>query len=343
MIYKLFKKNAGNPVALEMVSLSTLSAAGWTEKDLEDTLAKRIELVLREDQLMIVAQERKRQEEADILALDQHGVLYIFELKRWQSDTSNLLQVIRYGQIFGQYNYQSLQDLFRKYIKDATGNLVDHHQQYFELAEPLPLDQFNCDQKFIVVTAGIDIKTLEAIRYWRRKNLPITALTYHVYEDGGHFYIEFHSYSPEQDDYVGLLSHDYIVNTNVTYMKDVFKQMLTLSKAAAYYDRKNSVDSIQKGDRVFLYHTGVGIIAVGRALDKAQEIDFEGDTGEEHFVPLKFEIKADPAEERDKCVPAWEINKIAKASYRFRQTAFSISKELGDIIEKLLREKHSRG
>ena len=55
---------------------------------------------------MTIFTERKGKEEPDILALDKNGDLYIFELKRWGSDQENLLQVLRYGQLFaGVYCY----------------------------------------------------------------------------------------------------------------------------------------------------------------------------------------------------------------------------------------------
>jgi len=344
MLYHITKKNAASDAAkLQPVSLSDLSVAGWKEKDLENVLAKRIDYVIRGDQLMVIFQERQFQEEADILAVDEDGTLYIFELKRWQSDQSTLLQVIRYGQIFGQYRYEDLERLFQKYIEDPQAILAEYHARYFEfdIGGSLPLSDFNRKQQFVVVTAGVDTQTLDAIRYWRQNNLPISALTYHVYEFGGEFLIEFHSYSPDSDDYAALLESNFVVNTNVTYRKDAYLDMLSQNKAAAYYDRKTAVDGIRKSDRVFLYHTGVGVCAMGRAIDRFEEVDYRNDRGEEHFVRLKMEYKADPLTEPHKCVRAAEINKAVSGSYRFRQTAFGITSEMADEIERLLKSKHS--
>ena len=65
----------------------------------------------------MVFSERPRQEEPDILAIDRNGDLYILELKRWSSDKENLLQVLRYGQLYGSSNYDELNELFQKYSK----------------------------------------------------------------------------------------------------------------------------------------------------------------------------------------------------------------------------------
>lgn len=163
MLYSIEKKTAQEEPAMKPVPLSTLARAGWVEKDLENILAQRIDCVIRGDQLMVISQETRFQEEADILALDDKGTLYIFELKRWQGEQANLLQVIRYGQIFGQYRYTDLEDLFRKYIGEPTASLDEDHAQHFELAEKLKRDSFNTTQRFVVVTAGVDIETLNHV------------------------------------------------------------------------------------------------------------------------------------------------------------------------------------
>ena len=50
-------------------------------------------------------QSRRWQEEPDLMAVDKNGYLYIFELKAWESHPSNLLQVLRYAQLYGPSKY----------------------------------------------------------------------------------------------------------------------------------------------------------------------------------------------------------------------------------------------
>jgi hypothetical protein len=57
MLYKLDNKKKD----LVRVSLSDLAVANWKEKDLENVLSKKISLVFREDQLMVISQERQWQ------------------------------------------------------------------------------------------------------------------------------------------------------------------------------------------------------------------------------------------------------------------------------------------
>ena len=84
---------------------------GWTEGDLERLVSKHIQDFIYARDLMTIFTERKGKEEPDILALDKNGDLYIFELKRWGSDQENLLQVLRYGQLFGGRDYNELHEL----------------------------------------------------------------------------------------------------------------------------------------------------------------------------------------------------------------------------------------
>jgi hypothetical protein len=69
---------------------------------------------------------------------------------------------------------------------------------------PLEHRRFNADQKFVLVTAGSDVQTLQAVRYWPSKGLPIEIKTYHVFKDDDRFYITFDSFAPDVEDYTRL-------------------------------------------------------------------------------------------------------------------------------------------
>lgn len=338
MIYKLSGRSDGDHPAFVDVPLATLKDAGWREKDLEDYLAQNITKLLREDQLMVISQERRGQEAPDALALDAQGVLYIFELKRWEGRAENLLQVLRYGQLFGIQPYADLDAQFRRYSAEDV-SLQVAHQRNFELEQPLPLDHFNHKQHFVLVMAGNDMATLDAIAYWKGQGLPISSLTYHVYSEAGAHYLEWHAFSPAPDDYAAVVSRDFVVNTNATYDPDAYLDMLgdgNTGKAAAYGTRKSAVDGITQGSTVFLYHTGVGIIARGRAMDTYRVKDFRGESGQEHYVPLKFDPPVDPADPFRRAVPAYAVNEKLQTSHRFRQTAFRITADMAKAIEELL-------
>lgn len=118
----------------EKVKRTTLANIGWKEKNLEDLLSKNINDLIYSNDLMTIFTQRVWKEEPDILALDVTGDLYIFELKRWASNPENLLQVLRYGQLYGGSNYDELNELYKKHHMGA-GELLDAHKKHFDLTE----------------------------------------------------------------------------------------------------------------------------------------------------------------------------------------------------------------
>jgi len=85
-----------------------LKTFGLVERDLQDILFRSLDRLLPDEELLLIAQSRSWQEEPDLMALDAHGRLYIFELKAWESRSENILQALRYGQIFGAHDYSAL-------------------------------------------------------------------------------------------------------------------------------------------------------------------------------------------------------------------------------------------
>ena len=81
MLYKLNQYQNRN--IYQKVKRVTLADIGWKEKDLENLISHNIQDFISSNDLMTIFNERVRQEEPDILALDSAGDLYIFELKRW--------------------------------------------------------------------------------------------------------------------------------------------------------------------------------------------------------------------------------------------------------------------
>lgn len=336
MLYRLDRPMESS----ERVKVASLSDFGFKEKDLERFVGSHLTEVVSDDHLMLIGQERPWQEEADILALDRKGVLYIFELKRWESKKENILQVLRYGQIFGRYSYKDLERLAQRHRK-LEGSLAEEHRVSFELNEPLSESEFNHDQVFVLVTNGVDEESISVVNYWSKKGLKIVCAPYRVYRIGDDPYIQFQPYNPDGDVIVERDSSYFIVNTNRTYMSDGWKNMLgdrSTGKASAYYSRKSGITRIPKKATVFLYHTGVGVIAKGRATstfkETAVQVGESYDKGEEFFVPLKFDWTLSQ-DEWAKALRASQINQRIGRSYRFRDTVFAIGENMARAIDSI--------
>ena len=123
----LYKLNIEKIESSSRMKIKSPAQFNVKEKDIEDFLKSRLNEVVSEDQLMLIGQERSWQEEPDLLAFDKNGQLYIFELKRWESEKENILQVMRYAQIFGRCTYVELQDLARRQQR-LEGDLKEKHK-----------------------------------------------------------------------------------------------------------------------------------------------------------------------------------------------------------------------
>lgn len=88
----------------------------------------------------------------------------------------------------------------------------------------------------------------------------------------------------------------WIVNTNTKSENgnpNAFKYMLRQNRAAAFYDRAQEIDKIEKGDVVLLYHNDNRIIAVGAVVVPFEGHDFGDIEKVEHWVDVNWLWMAD--------------------------------------------------
>lgn len=158
-----------------------LQSFGLDERALQDVLFRSLDRLFPDDELVLLMQSRRWQEEPDLIAVDRNGDLFIFELKAWEAQSVNLLQVLRYGQIYGSSPYSELDEWYKR-TTDASQSLRKAHQAAFGI--DLHEDQFNRRQVFVVMTNGLDYRTREAVAYWRGCGLDVRPWVYRVYAGG---------------------------------------------------------------------------------------------------------------------------------------------------------------
>lgn len=330
MLYEI--KKANGQIDYSKVKKSNFASINWKEKDLEKLLSDNIDDFINSQDLMTIFTERSLQEEPDIMALDSKGDLYIFELKRWASNQENLLQVLRYGQIFGNSSYSELNTLYSKYTKNSRVALSERHREYFKLDKNLNEKEFNMKQHFIIVVNGLDMKTIEAIIYWKKIGIDISAIIYYVYDIEGKHYLEFNMYSPIEG-YLEYETNCYLLNTNHSNDPLCTDDMIKNHKAAAYcVGWKEKISKFQKGDIIFLYKTGAGIVAYGNANGILNKSAYNGIAEDEYsmhldnFVVLKRSV---PASEMKVAV-----QNIASNGFQFRQTLCAIEENVAKELIK---------
>jgi hypothetical protein len=300
---------------------------GWKEEDLQTLLYDNLDKLFPDEELLLIMQSKKGQEQPDLLAVDAEGTLYIFELKAWESQDFNLLQALRYGQIYGQKSYDLLNQIY-KYNVPKAQDLLSAINEKFNV--DLKSFDINKKQKFIVITNGLDYKTRTATKYWNTLGINIQNWIYRIHELGEQHLIEFDKLKLSEDPLEDIGELSYVLNTNIRNSVDDEKDMIDNSKAAAFFSPwKHKIESLKNGDKVFLYSSGTGIIAMGIATGKVEKKNYHGENEyveEEYFQKLK--------EFRKLTVPISpsEIKSIGGRNYVFMQTMFSLDKETGDKI-----------
>ncbi len=312
-----------------------LSSFGLDERALQHILFKSLDRLFPDDELILLMQSRAWQEEPDLMAVDKDGNLYIFELKAWESQSSNLLQVLRYGQMYGPSQYSDLNAWYQKVAGQGQDLKAAHRTKFdVEISE----EEFNRNQVFVVVTNGLDYRTREAIKYWRDSGLDVRPWVYRVYHGNtSEVLLEISAFRVQDNPYEDLAEGYYILNTNISHSQEDHEDMLRTAKAAAYFHPwKSQIERLAKGDVVFLYESRAGIVALGEADGKLKKAAYHGkpeDADEEYFMKLQQFRRVSPP------LTAAEIKGLTGINYRFRSTMFGLDAESGKGIRKFLDDK----
>ena len=322
-----------------MVKQSKLEDFDWKEKDLENIIADNIEDFINSEELMTIFTERKGQKAPDIMALDKNGDLYILELKRVKGTDATLLQVLGYGQQYGDSDYDKLNNLYQKYATsgEEQTELVEAHQRNFNRDIPLEKEKFNTRQHFLIVTNGIDNNTKNAIQYWRKTGLNIDAITYYVYQIGDEQFIEFTGYSKDKNK-IQPENKYYIINTDITNNKKHHKEMIVNHKAAAYsVGYKEKIKKLQKGDTVFLYQSKKGIVGYGIADGNVNMVDEDGKKEYEYNMNLNdfINISNNP-------ISAKEMKEIGNHVFVLLQTMLSVPEKAGEKLVDEIKKRNNK-
>lgn len=285
MLYRLLDgEGLGRLQPLPWVEETQLQA---TEKDLENLLVEHLLDVLFEDTpLLPIFQERQLQAEADIYALDKKGNLVIFELKRGIASEGAVAQVLKYAQDAGQWHYSELQrrfDILLEKREEPSANLAEVHREAFRLEDALTPADFNRGQHLYVVGTAADEGLILAIDYWKTRGLSIEFLPYRIYQLHGERFFEF--YAVPYDRHRNRASRKGVLfDTNRTWSESAVWDMMEKGRVAAYGNAKHEVDYLYRGDVVFYYHRGCGVIAAAEVIGPVR-VDDEND---ERFLRVSF-------------------------------------------------------
>lgn len=332
MLYK-YENNT-----LEKLGYYSYSDFKGKEKDLENLLAENLnDLYMEDAQLMPIFQERQRQEEPDLLAVDKNGNLVVFELKRGEVKGDTTIQVMRYTQNYGQKSYFELNKIYKKY--NLTGlELKNAHKEAFGLDKALNESEFNKKQKMVIVGNSLDISLINAVEYWKNKKLDIDFLPYRFYKINDEIYFEF--FAKPYDYHLNVLDKKGIMfDTCRSYDENAVKDMFKDKKISAYNSASKFIKSFNKGDYVFYYHKGWGIIGAGIIKSsQPKEILTNGEIELYHTVELLTPVITN--EDEIKYISPSEICELLDKNFYWASTTkrpYLSEKESKMLVDELIK------
>ncbi|MGA8156946.1 MAG: hypothetical protein WB822_12225, partial [Rhodoplanes sp.] len=143
---------------------------------------------------------------------------------------------------------------------------------------------------------------------------------------------------PLEDQAEGHGDGFYVVNTNIGNEPADDAAMLKEKKVAAFFAPwKLKIARLKRGDHVFLYRSGTGVVAIGKADGKLRRAAYHGKAehkDEEYAMALlDFAIVEPP-------LSAAEVKSItANPGLVFRQTMFSLDQGSGEKLYEAARTR----
>ena len=335
MLYKLLKTKSKYD-KLEPLKFEDFSAFGHLEKDLEQLIANNLLDVLYEEaSLMPVFQERSRQAEADVYALNEKGELVIFELKRGSAGEDAVQQALRYAQEAGQWTYAVLQEKYSTYMNKDV-DLLEAHKEAFNLEHSLHPRDMNRKQHLIVVGSAADDGLVASVEYWKKQGISIDYFPYRVYDINGEKYFEFFALPFDRhqnpSDSKGVL-----FDTNRSYNEDAVWDMIENHRVAAYGDAKRFIEYVYPDDIVFFSHKNTGIIAAAK-VKKGKVKSLDEDT---LYRDVEFLTEIPKRSDEIKAMSFGRVSEITGKSFFWARTIkvpYLSKKEAESLLKALVKE-----
>lgn len=117
---------------------------------------------------------------ADLLALDEHGDIWVIELKRHRTSRSVVAQIVDYGVWAETLSAEEVANIFAIYRPGV--NLAFAFETHF--GKPMPVE-VNMTQELVIVAGALDSQTRENVQYLQRFSLPIRTVLFEHFEVGG--------------------------------------------------------------------------------------------------------------------------------------------------------------
>ncbi|EKO3871367.1 hypothetical protein P0E20_005403 [Vibrio harveyi] len=254
------------------------------EKDIENWFAENLNVLFTDaDSVFILSQESKGEKQADILGIDSQGNLIIIELKRGLADRTTVGQVLDYASTLSAWEYENFNARYKSYKNNGT-ELIDEYRKFVD-SQDFSKDELCKKQRLFIVAPHFEEEISRIVHWLSSYDLPIDVAPFTLYLKGDELLLKVNQINVEPLSFGCKWGGDWFFNTNETYSRGAYKNMLEHSCIAiyGYSNPEEMLSAPNDGDRVFFYRNGVGIIAIGEfesTIEPSNSIFGKKDEGE---------------------------------------------------------------
>ncbi|HEX3359281.1 MAG TPA: endonuclease NucS domain-containing protein, partial [Tepidisphaeraceae bacterium] len=117
--------------SLQQVGRKAPQELGAREKDIEDLLVKKPEMIFSDpDAVLIIGREVSGESIADVLAVDSQGDLIVVELKRADSDRSTVAQLLDYASRLTDWAYDQFNERWKRIREGSTRKIYSRTSKF---------------------------------------------------------------------------------------------------------------------------------------------------------------------------------------------------------------------
>ena len=244
-----------------------------TERQLESWLHANPEVMLDEPLLVFGRQSKLDTGFSDLLALDQWGNVVVVELKKGKSGSGSaseetiLSQPQNYAQALSRYDYEDLDELYRKYKNKTRKNNWDVHGGTVTedslkkahdtvFSKGLTKSAFNTNQRMVILAEEITSRTENNARYLLEQGLAVQCVA-----------IQWFQFPEGTEAKHSLLASSTVVDYPLSKIRPEgsapdYSDLLTAVRDRAYPQVKDTLnlespDDITAGERVLKFTSNV--------------------------------------------------------------------------------------
>lgn len=253
------------------------------EDELEEMLFK--DLSILNDQWLLIGRQVQTSfnKYVDLLALDASGSLIIIELKKKRTARETVAQAIDYASWIETIDTSTIAEIYEKFCSKYLNSDMNLNSAFLKkFGSNLDEDDLNSSHQIVIVASELDSSTERIVQYLSNSEVPINIVFFQTFRDGENKYLsrawlidpaetQKQATIPQK---AGPWNGEFYVSFGVgenRNWEDARKFDFICAGGGKWYS--NTLNMLQKGDRIWANVPKVGYVGVGVVAAPAVKID----------------------------------------------------------------------